>query len=221
VFAPPLLGDTLPVERMHLAFARAHEVRRTPHDPNRAVDVYDATAVLEALMQELRVEKWWLEPSAHASFHPGRQANVMIDDIVIGMIGEVAVDVVDAFGAAGPVVACDLDVAALLAAPRADRLAQPVSRFPGATIDLAFVVDKTIAAADIESTIRRATGELLEDLELFDIFRSDALGKGKVSLAFALRFRALDRTLTDEEVAGLRQKAIDAVAAVHNAELRG
>jgi phenylalanyl-tRNA synthetase beta chain len=220
VFASPLAGDTLPVERMHLAFARSHEVRRVPHEPNRGVGVYDATAVLDALVQELRVEQCWLEPSTHAGFHPGRQANVMVGDVVIGVIGEVAAGVVDAFGAAAPVVACEIDVGAFLAAARTERRAQPVSRFPGATIDLAFVLDDTVPAADVAATIRRAASDLLEDLDLFDVFRSDALGAGKVSLAFALRFRASNRTLTDEEVAEVRQKVIDAVAAVHGAALR-
>src|SRR5262249_59337952 len=94
VFAPPLVGEKLPVERTHLALVRSHEVRRVPHEPSRAVDVYDATAVLEALTQELRVEQCWLEPSAHAGFHPGRQANVMIGDVAIGVIGEIAAGVV-------------------------------------------------------------------------------------------------------------------------------
>jgi phenylalanyl-tRNA synthetase beta chain len=220
VFAPPLVGEKLPVERVHLAFVRSHEVRRVPHAPSRAVDVYDATAVLEALTQELRVAQWWIEPSAHAGFHPGRQANVIVGDVAIGVIGEIAADVVAAFGAAAPVVACEIDVVALLAAPRTERRAQPVSRFPGATIDLAFVLDDTVPAADVAATIRRAAGERLENLDLFDVFRSDTLGAGKVSLAFALRFRALDRTLTDDDVAALRKKVIGAVSAVHGAVLR-
>ena len=95
-----------------------------------------------------------------------------------------------------------------------------MSRFPASTIDLAFVVDDRVPAARVESTLRDAGGELLEHVELFDVFRSDALGPGKVSVAFSLRFRAPDRTLTDEEVGRLRRAAIDAVAAAHGAELR-
>jgi phenylalanyl-tRNA synthetase beta chain len=72
----------------------------------------------------------------------------------------------------------------------------------------------------VEATLRDAVGELLEHVQLFDVFRSDALGPGKVSLAFSLRFRAPDRTLTDDEVGRLRQTAIDAVKTAHGAELR-
>jgi phenylalanyl-tRNA synthetase beta chain len=221
VFAPPLPGETLPVERVHLAFARASAVRRAPHEPDRPVDVYDATAVLDALAQELRLAAFRLEPAQVAGFRPGRHAQVVVgDDIVVGALGEVAHDVVAEVGAVGPVIACELDVVALLAAPRRSRRAEPVSRYPAATIDLAFVVDDNVPAVDLEATIARAAGELLEDIRLFDVFRSDALGPARVSLAFALRFRAPDRTLTDDEVGDVRRAVIDAAHAVHGAELR-
>ncbi len=222
VFAPPQAGETLPVERIHLAFARADRVRRSPHEPDRAVDVYDVTAVLEALAQELRLAALRYQPARVPGFRAGRHAEVTVDDgIVVGTIGEVSNEVIADIGAVGPVVACELDVGALLAAVRRERRSGPVSRYPAATIDLAFVVDDAVPAVDLEATIARAAGDLLEDLRLFDVFRSDALGTGRVSLAFALRFRAPDRTLTDEEVGALRAAVIDAVRAVHGADLRG
>jgi len=221
VFAPPQPGDTLPVERLHLAFIRANEVSRVPHEANRPVDVYDATAVFRALAQELRIAAWRFAPGDVAGFRPGRVAEVVVDDgFAVGAIGEIAPDVVAGVGALGPLVGCELDVGALLAASRLDRRAVPVSRFPAATIDLAFVVGDEVAAVDLEATIGRAAGELLEDIRLFDVFRSDALGAGRVSLAYALRFRAPDRTLTDDEVGEFRRAAIDAARAVHGAELR-
>ncbi len=221
VFAPPQPGETLPVERMHLAFARADVVRRAPHEPDRGIDVYDATSVLDALGQELRLANVRYEPARVAGFRAGRHVSVTVDDgFVIGTIGEIANDVVAEIGAVAPVVACELDVGALLAAARRERRASPVSRYPAATIDLAFVVDDAVPAVELEATIARAAGDLLEDLRLFDVFRSDALGLGRVSLAFALRFRAPDRTLTDEEVGALRSTVIDSVRAVHGAELR-
>jgi phenylalanyl-tRNA synthetase beta chain len=220
VFAPPGPDATLPAEHRSLAFARAHHVRRAPHEPDRDVDVYDATAAFDAVAQELRITDIRLEPSAVPGFHPTRAARILVDGRAVGAIGEVAATVVDALALAGPVVACEVDVDALLAAARTDRMSRPVSRFPASTVDLAFVVDDTIPAAAIESTLTRAGGELLEHVALFDVFRSDALGRGRVSLAFSLRFRALDHTLTDDEMSALRQACIDAVVAAHGAELR-
>jgi phenylalanyl-tRNA synthetase beta chain len=144
----------------------------------------------------------------------------VVDDRAVGAIGEVAAAVVDALSLAGPVVACEIDVDALLESARTDRMSSPVSRFPASTVDLAFVVDDRIPAAALQKTLAAAGGELVENVALFDVFRSDALGPGKVSLAFSLRFRAVDRTLTDDEVSALRKKCIDAVVAAHGAELR-
>jgi phenylalanyl-tRNA synthetase beta chain len=220
VFSPPRAGEPLPEERRSLAFARAHRARRAPHEPDRPVDVYDATAALTALAQELRVADLRIEAASVDGFHPTRAARLLVDGTPIGHVGEIATHVVEALALAAPVVACELDVDAFLAGARTDRAARPVSRFPASSVDLAFVVDDRVPAAAVQTTLVVAGGELLEHVALFDVFRSDALGQGKVSLAFALRFRALDRTLTDDEVSTLRKKCIDAVVAAHAAQLR-
>jgi phenylalanyl-tRNA synthetase beta chain len=73
----------------------------------------------------------------------------------------------------------------------------------------------------VAATLRAAAGDVLEEVRLFDVFRSDALGAGRKSLALALRFRAPDRTLTDDEVGEIRRRCVDAVAREYDAELRG
>jgi phenylalanyl-tRNA synthetase beta chain len=97
----------------------------------------------------------------------------------------------------------------------------PISRFPASDIDLAFVVDESTAAGAVEDCLRQAGGELLVDVRLFDVFRGPQLGDGKRSLAYRLRFNALDHTLTDEEVGNVRQRCIDAVQSSLAATLRG
>jgi phenylalanyl-tRNA synthetase beta chain len=168
----------------------------------------------------MRINQYELEPGRHDGFRAGRSTSVTIGEVAVGVIGEIAPAVVEALNLGARVVACELDVDALLAAPRRDRRAQTVSRFPLAAIDLAFVVDEGTPAHDIEATIVQAGGDVLESVRLFDVFRSEDLGAGKVSLAYSLRFRHPDRTMTDDEVSGLRQRCIDAVVAAHNAELR-
>ena len=83
------------------------------------------------------------------------------------------------------------------------------------------MVDDAVPASVLAETLRAAAGDLVEDVRVFDEFTSDTLGAGRRSLAFAVRFRAPDRTLTDAEVAELRGRCIDAVVRVHGAELRG
>jgi phenylalanyl-tRNA synthetase beta chain len=220
VFAPPQPGAPLPTERLHVAIVRAHQIRRMPHEPDRVVDAYDLTAVLHAVMGELRIADWRLEAAAVPGLHPGRAARVVVDGAAIGAIGEVAPGVLTALDLPAPVVAAELDVDALLAAVRTERRAPVISRFPASSVDLALVVDEVVPSGEVRATLVRAGGSLLEEARLFDVFRSDALGAGKVSLAFSLRFRAPDRTLTDDEVGALRRAAIDATAAAHGAELR-
>jgi phenylalanyl-tRNA synthetase beta chain len=220
VFAEPAANAKLPTEQYHLAFARSHVVRRSPHEPDRTVDVYDLTSVLDALVDELRIADVQLMPSPIPGLHPGRSAEVRVDGRGVGSIGEVDASVVEALDATGPVVVCELDVDGLLAGARRGRDAKPVSRYPASTIDLAFVVADTTAAAEVRATIADAGGELLERVRLFDVFRSEALGVNRISLAFALEFRAPDRTLTDGEVGELRRRVIDAVRTAHAAHLR-
>ena len=146
---------------------------------------------------------------------------MLVDGAAAGVVGEIAPDVVAALGLGGPVVGFELDLGVMFGGERRAAQMGDVSRYPASGVDLAFVVDADVPAAEIAATLRAAAGELLEEIHLFDVFRSEALGGERVSLAFALRFRAADRTLTDEEVAGMRQRCIDAVERSHHAELRG
>jgi len=150
-----------------------------------------------------------------------RAASILVGDVEVGSVGEIDAEVLDALTLSGPVVACEIDVDTLLTTPRSPRASGPVSRYPASAIDLAFVVSDAVPAGEVMHTLREAGGELLEAIRLFDVFRSEALGADRVSVAFALRFRALDRTLTDAEVGELRKKCIDAVVAAFDAELRG
>jgi phenylalanyl-tRNA synthetase beta chain len=145
----------------------------------------------------------------------------VLDGRDAGTVGEVAPEVLHALGLDAPVVAAELVLDTLLDAARRDRTFRAPSRFPASNVDLAFVLADTVAAADVLATLRKAVGEPLEDVGLVDVYSSDAFGAGRRSLAFTLRFRVPDRTLTNRDVATLRQQAIDAVVAAHDAELRG
>ena len=147
----------------------------------------------------------------------------------LGVVGELHPALVAQFGLVNPdgrprrVGWLDLDIGVLLdrqAVPRRPEHARPVSRFPSSDFDLAFVVEDTVPAGSVERTLRRAGGDLLESVELFDVYRGPSVAEGSRSLAFHLRFCALDRTLTDEEIGSRRAACIDAVAAAHGARLR-
>jgi phenylalanyl-tRNA synthetase beta chain len=222
VFAAPVGGNLLPDERDHVAMLLTGGVARGPVEADRPVDEYDAVDALRALAEALELADLRLERDATApGFDPARMATVLVDGKAIGHVGALAATVLQGFEVPGPAVAIEIDVDGLLRGKRRDRAFTPLSRFPASSIDLAFVAAETVLAADIEATLRKTGGALLESVRCFDEFRSDALGPGRRSLAFALRYRAPDRTLTDDEVGKARQRAIDSVVKVHGAELRG
>lgn len=140
---------------------------------------------------------------------------------LIGTVGEVDPVVVSAFGLPHERIGwLEVNVNRLVTAPRRPSLSRPVSRFPSSDVDLAFVLDESVPAGRLEQTLRQSATDLCESVELFDVYRGGVLPSGTRSLAYRLRFCALDRTLTDGEVSELRQRCIDAVVAALPATLR-
>ena len=156
-----------------------------------------------------------------APWHPGRCAELKVGEVVVGYAGELAPVVCRVYELPSRSVAFEIDADALFAA-RGTRPApvKPVLTHPAAKEDIALVVDTDVSAADLESVIRAAAGDTLEDVRLFDIFTGDQLPEGKKSLAFALRLRA-DHTLTSEETASVRKRVLKQAKKRFGAELRG
>jgi phenylalanyl-tRNA synthetase beta chain len=151
-------------------------------------------------------------PAERAPWHPGRCAELRLTqtDVVVGYAGELHPQVCAAYGLPPRTCALELELDVLLAgAPDRGEVA-PLSAYPVAKEDVALVVDEAVTAEDVATALRRGGGELLESLELFDVFRGPQIGDGKKSLAYALRFRAFGRTLTTAEVAAARDAAVAA-----------
>jgi phenylalanyl-tRNA synthetase beta chain len=152
-----------------------------------------------------------------APWHPGRCAAVITvapdgSRTRIGYAGELHPTVIDDLGLPARSCAAEIDLDALFAAAPNGGTVAEVSPHPVVKEDVALIVDETVPAAAVEQALRSGAGPLLEDLRLFDIYGGDQIGAGKKSLAYALRFRARDRTLTDTEVAQARIAAIEAAA---------
>jgi phenylalanyl-tRNA synthetase beta chain len=168
-----------------------------------------AVAVLVELGRTLGLP---LQPRAAGQYpyHPGRCAELLLDGRRVGLAGELHPRVVAAFGLPARTCAAEanLDVIVAAAAERGPLPAPHVSHFPPASVDVALVVDTGTPAAEVEAALRQGAGELLEAVRLFDVFTGPQVGEGKRSLAYALRLRAADRTLTDVEVLGARDAAV-------------
>ncbi|WP_130865688.1 phenylalanine--tRNA ligase subunit beta [Acidipropionibacterium timonense] len=165
----------------------------------------------------LRLER---RADAVAPWHPGRCAALVVAGQLIGHAGELHPSVCRTAGLPARTCAVELDLDALVeAAPHGGQI-RALSSFPVAKEDVALVVDETVPEAAVRQALVDGGGELLESVELFDVYVGEQVGSGRKSLAFSLRLRAADRTLTDAEAAQARDAAVAEAASRCGAELR-
>ncbi|HVV12417.1 phenylalanine--tRNA ligase subunit beta [Amycolatopsis sp.] len=214
-----VLEAAVPPQPQHVAVVLAGERERSGwwgqgSQASWADAVQAARTVGAAAGVELRVRAADLPP-----WHPGRCAELLVGDWPVGHAGELHPKVVEALGLPKRTVAMELDLDAI---PLPDRRPAPaVSPYPPVLLDVALVVDAKVPAADLAEAIIAGGGELLENVGLFDAYTGDQVGEGKRSLAYKLRFRAPDRTLTVEEATKARDEAVAEAASRFGAALRG
>jgi phenylalanyl-tRNA synthetase beta chain len=202
-------GADLPDEREHLGAALGGR------DATAAVHLWRVVA------SSLDLHGVVLENAELPGLHPTRGACLLAEGDEVGRVGEIDPAVLEAHGVGERVGWLELDLDAVLALPHGEGRYRPFSLYPSSDVDLAFEVDEAVPAAAVEDAVRSAGGELLWSVTLFDVYRGDAVGEGRRSLAYTLRLQAPDRTLTDADVAQVRQACIDAVTSTLPATLRG
>lgn len=190
-----------------------------------AFDFFDGKGAVESLVRELAIAKVRfkaLGPDEAPHLQPGRAAEVLAGGASLGWVGELHPLAVDAYDAVAPVVAFELSLDALMKASRPARDSADVPSFPAVSIDVAFVVDEDVTHERLVQAMGSAGGKLLEDVRLFDVYRDAArVGEGKKSMAYALTYRAPDRTLTGEEVDKAHERLVKKVCGATGAEVRG
>lgn len=186
----------------------------------RPVDAYTATAVWKLVADRMGLESATLRPAKVAGLHPVRSAEVVLDNVVIGAVGELVPSVAAAFDLDGRVAVGEVLLDPIVA-DRGRWELEPPSPYPKVKLDLAFDLSETVTAADLIACVRSASGELLEELEVFDEYRGAGVTEGRKSLAVRCAFRAHDRTLTDDEIAIIRKDVEAAVSDRLGGVLRG
>jgi len=161
-----------------------------------------------------------IRQGSHQAFHPGRTAELVLEGEVIGYAGELLPKLLEDWDLPQRTAALELDLDALVTAAPSVVEATPVVSYPATYQDVALVVDDDVAAASVQDTLQKAAGALLEHIGLFDVYVGQGIAEGKKSLAFNLRFRAPDRTLTADEASQARLTAISAAEAELGAVLR-
>ena len=206
------LDKGLPAQPLHLGVVAAGQ--RLPSGwwgPGRPVEWADALAAVRDVADALRVPLE-VRSGSRAPWHPGRCAEVVAGGTVVGWAGELHPRVCTAWGVPPRTVAAEVDLGRLLDLAPDDATAPSLSHYPVAKEDVALVVDAAVTVAEVEAALREGAGELLESVRLFDVYTGSQAGEGKKSLAFALRFRAPDRTLTEDETAAARDAAVSLAA---------
>ncbi len=184
----------------------------------RDVDFFDIKGVVEALIERFAFVKLRVKAAAEtAPWFGGDCVQIYQRKNVVGYAGRISSAVAGQFGIEQDVFVCVLDFSALEQLDRRDGVLEGISPFPVVKRDLAFVVDKAVAAGDILAQIERGGAPILQDAHVFDVFEGESLGEGKKSVAFALRFNAIDRTLKDADV----NKRIDKIVASVQKQLGG
>lgn len=210
----------LPEERLELAALitgkKAPSIWKSPEF--EAKDFFVMKGILEVVFERFNLSNVEFQAAQLKGFHPGRTALCILDGEVFGILGQLHPNLAKRYDLDDPVV-FQLDLEKLL--DREDEiLYRPIPRYPAVTRDLAVTVDENMPTGLLEAGIREVAGELLESVNLFDVFTGQQIGEGKKSVAYSLVYRAPDRTLTDEEVQEVHQKVVEHLAELYGAELR-
>ena len=200
------IDDSLPRQPQHVAAVLTGlREPRGPWGSGRPVEAGDAIEAVRIVARATGLD-FTLRADAHLPWHPGRCAAVLVGDTVVGHAGQLHPSAVERSGLPHGTCAMELDLDAI---PLVEHRPAPrISPFPAVLQDVSLVVDDAVAAAAVLDSLKKGAGDLLEEVVLFDVYNGPQIGYGRKSLTFALRFRAPDRTLTEDEASGARDAAV-------------
>ena len=213
------LSASLPDQPLHVAaLFTGRRVTGGHSGASRDADALDAVEAARIVGRALgaRVD---VRAAEYAPWHPGRCVEVRVDGRVVGHAGELHPAACERLEL--PARACAVEVNLSAVGAREVLPAPRISAYPGVNQDVAVVVDSAVPASEVEAALRSGAGELLESIRLFDVYTGSQLGKGRKSLAYALTFRADDRTLTEDDASQWRFAAVEAARSAVGASLRG
>ena len=176
---------------------------------------------LEAVFAGLRLKKAsYTAVSTNPSYHPGRCAEVFMDGISVGYMGQVHPLVAQNYGIDSEVYCAEIDLSKLFVLRLPESTYVPLPKYPSVSRDISLICDEAVTVAQVEAVITGSAGKLLRSVRLFDIYRGTGVPEGKKSMAFALELRADDRTLTDTDSEAVVSKVLKALETELGAALR-
>lgn len=189
-------------------------------------DFYSVKGIVDSMLKNIGVEDFeytaCTDPAVFAeadAFHPGRCAVITKDGKAIGILGELHPETLENYGIGVKAYAAKVNVTELLDMANAVKTYKPLPKFPATTRDLAIVCDEALPAGELEKAIRKAVGNILESVTLFDVYQGKQIAEGKKSVAYAISMRSHEGTLTDEQADAAVKRVLKELANL-GAELR-
>ena len=185
------------------------------------IDFYILKGIIENILEISNIKRYEVQKEENNTiYHPGRTANILIGKDILATFGEIHPTVAENYEIKERVYIAEISIDKLTKYSKEAKKYIPVPKFPAVERDLAVIVDNNIESGTIEKIIVKKAKNILEQVQLFDMYKSDKLGENKKSLAYSLKFRSNERTLTDDEISIMMNEIIAELQKSVNAELR-
>lgn len=185
------------------------------------IDFYILKGLVEKILTVSSVLRYdVVSERSNNSYHPGKTANIKVGKDVIATLGEIHPRVSDNYGLKGEIYVAEIWLDKLVKYGKINKKYTEVAKFPAVERDIAMVIDENVEVGNIEKAIQKKGKKILEEIQLFDVYRNEKLGESKKSVAYSLKFRSNDRTLTDEEINQTMEEIIKELEDNLGAELR-
>lgn len=195
--------NELPDEPVKIGIVMAGKDVRNLWNPKPSdYDFYDLKSSVDEFLEKCGLKKFELRRSENKTFHPGRTADICAGKDIIGTFGEIHPDVLENMEIDGRVLACEIDMEKLFKYAKSKTEYKRVVKYPAVERDVAVVLSDDVLVGNMLKEIEKLS-ELVEKVELFDVYRGEKVGEGLKSVAVNMIFRAQDRTLNEEEVTKL------------------
>lgn len=186
-----------------------------------AGDYLELKGVVENVLDALGINNGiFIRESENPSFHPGKTAALKLRNKISGVLGEIHPDVSENYGIDTRCFVAELNLDMLMECAKIDKKHKALPKFPAVTRDIAVLVDDRVLVQEIEDTIKKQGGGILESAKLFDVYKGSQIPEGKKSIAYAITYRHADKTLTDTEVNKVHDKILRSLEHKLGAELR-
>lgn len=208
------LSEKLPIEEL------AEEKETLTIGMYGKIDFFDLKGVIENLLEELNIDKYRILSSNNDSMHPGRTAELLINNKRVGCLGEIHPEVLDKYDIPVRVYIAELDFEEIIKQSTLEVSYRPLPKYPSVDRDIAVVVAEEITAGQVEEIIKNKGGKLVEEVKLFDIYRGSQIQQGYKSMAYSIIYRSDEKTLEEEDISKVHNKIINSLINQVGAALR-